>query len=104
MSDQRAENRDPWDRIGAAIERLEQAGAAGIVRRTAAESATPDAPDSGEVSRLNSENESLRSDNADLSARLAEREATIERLRREAARMAGQVDKALEQLALIEKG
>ncbi|PJK31035.1 hypothetical protein [Minwuia thermotolerans] len=99
MNDLRPRNSDPWERIASAIERLEQAGSADVVRRTAAESSDGDAR-----ARLAAEVEALKGDNAELRDRLAEREATVERLRREAARMAGQVDRALEQLSLIEKG
>lgn len=99
MNDLRPRNSDPWERIASAIERLEQAGSANVVRRTAAESTGSDAR-----AQLTAEIDALKGDNAELRNRLAEREAVIERLRREAARMAGQVDRALEQLSLIEKG
>ncbi|WP_417516338.1 hypothetical protein [Minwuia sp.] len=75
----------PWARVMSALERLEKAGADASMRRTDAQAA--DAPVDpeimAEVERLRDENESLK---------------------REALKLAGQVDRALEQLSLIEKG
>ena len=82
-----------------ALSRLEKAIPAGSMRRTAAESGRESASGavSDEIAQLRAENESLR---AELDRR-RDADATV---RQDAAQMAAQVERALDQLDRIEKG
>lgn len=99
MADRLTGSRDDLARALAALERVENFAAQPTMRRTAAESAPADdaAGMQAEIKRLSGENESLRT-------RLSELERIEADLKREAVQLAGQVDRALEQLDLIEKG
>lgn len=83
---------DPWARIEAAVARLDRLTAGDNMRRTAADTAALAA----EVERLKQENDELRQQ---LEAAEARNLAT----RRRASQMAGQVDRALDQLDLAMK-
>lgn len=99
MSDRLTGSADDLARALQALERVEKAVPEATMRRTAAES------DGGEnasalqveIKRLTEENESLR-------ARLSDLENGETAVKREAAMLAGRVDRVLEQLDLIEKG
>ena len=82
-----------------ALSRLEKAIPAATMRRTAAESGGSGVAGaaSEEIAQLRAENESLR---AELN-QLRDAGATV---RQDAAQMAAQVERALDQLDLIEKG
>lgn len=87
------------DRAIQALARIEKSAPLITMRRTAAESAGDEdwAALQAEISRLQAENDSLRE-------QLSRSGSGDDSIRREAARLAQQVDRALEQLDLIEKG
>lgn len=99
MADRLTGSTDDLARALEALDRVEKVASAPAMRRTAAESgaAGDGAELRAEIRRLTEENESLR-------ARLSELERSESNVKREAAELAGQVDRALEQLDLIEKG
>ena len=99
MADRLTGSTDDLARALEALDRVEKVASAPAMRRTAAESGTAEdgAELRAEIRRLTEENESLRS-------RLSELEQSESNVKREAAQLAGQVDRALEQLDLIEKG
>lgn len=99
MADRLTGSGDDLARALEALDRVEKAVPAATMRRTAAESGgTDNAPD------LRAENQRLAAENESLRTRLSELEQGEAAVKREAAQLAGRVDRALEQLDLIEKG
>lgn len=87
------------DRAIQALARIEQAAPLAAMRRTGAEPS-----DSAEQEKLRAEVSRLQAENDSLREQLSRSGSGDDSIRREAARLAQQVDRALEQLDLIEKG
>jgi MoxR-like ATPase len=99
MAERLTSSGDDLARALEALTRVEKAVPDTSMRRTAAEiGGAESAPEmQAEIDRLTAENESLRS-------RLSTVESGGSAVKREAAQLAVRVDRALEQLDLIEKG
>lgn len=99
MIERLTSSRDDLERALEALARVEKAVPDASMRRTAAE-----LTGTGSTAELQAKIDRLALENESLKSRLSELEAGDAAVKREAAQLAVRVDRALDQLDLIEKG